>query len=190
MRMTKHLQEAFIKAVLDDVPTLDYAEMIRPIVLADFVSQLPPLVRAVWDSPHREYINTSYFSESHDIYRSRGYWSYSVDVPIISGYDSAPRKLTPAGQKNVDKLTKKWEAQNVRMHMLKEKLEGAVKAFTTTKALREALPEFEKYLPPEEAKVSNLPALANVVANLMEAGWPKGKTPEEVADAQHLSVVK
>jgi hypothetical protein len=39
------------------------------------------------------------------------------------------------------------------------------------------LPEFEKYFPAEDAPISkNLPALANMVADLTKLGWPKGKT--------------
>jgi hypothetical protein len=68
-----------------------------------------------------------------------------------------------------------WTAQNTLRNELQNKLEGAVIAYTTRKQLAAALPEFEKYLPPEEAKGSNLPALANVVTDFIAAGWPAGK---------------
>ena len=40
----------------------------------------------------------------------------------------------------------------------------------------EAFPEFEKYLPSEAQPTKNLPALANVVADLSKLGWPKNAT--------------
>lgn len=38
------------------------------------------------------------------------------------------------------------------------------------------MPEAEKYLPKEAKSSTNVPAVANVVADLVKAGWPKGKT--------------
>ena len=35
------------------------------------------------------------------------------------------------------------------------------------------LPEFAKYLPKAVAKTDNLPAVANLVADFVKAGWPK-----------------
>ena len=181
MRMTKQLQEAFVKGVLADVPTLDYQGMLLPIVLADFVGQLPEPVRAIWNGPLRDYVNLQYFSAGDGSWGDTTRWHYSCEVPWPTDCARDNLKLTPAGQKNVDALTKKWAAQNKRIATLKTKLEGAVKAYTTVKTLREALPEFAKYLPAEDATPSNLPALANVVSDLVQAGWPNGKTPEELS---------
>lgn len=50
----------------------------------------------------------------------------------------------------------------------------AISACTTRKQAAEVLPEFEKYLPEDEPKaLRTLPALANVAADFVKAGWPK-----------------
>ena len=55
---------------------------------------------------------------------------------------------------------------------------------STRKGLADALPEFEKYLPADEpAAVRSLPVVANVVADFVKAGWPKGKQPARAAAA-------
>ncbi len=58
-------------------------------------------------------------------------------------------------------------------------LRGVVEGCNTVKQLKEALPEFAKYAPHEEATSKNLPALANVVAEFSKAGWPKDSRPAE-----------
>jgi len=49
-------------------------------------------------------------------------------------------------------------------------------ACTTTKQLRELLPEFDRYLPAEEEKtLRTLPVVQNIVADFVKAGWPAKK---------------
>ena len=63
-----------------------------------------------------------------------------------------------------------------RLKDLRDKLTGAINACTTRKQAAEAIPEFEKYLPADEPKaLRSLPALANVAADFVKAGWPKGQ---------------
>jgi hypothetical protein len=59
---------------------------------------------------------------------------------------------------------------------LRSKLQATADAVTTRKALIDLLPEFEKYLPADEAKaVATLPAVANVLSDFVKAGWPKNQ---------------
>ena len=61
------------------------------------------------------------------------------------------------------------------MHQeLETKLMAAANSCTTRKALVELLPEFEKYLPADQAAAcKTLPAVANIMADFVKAGWPK-----------------
>ena len=60
------------------------------------------------------------------------------------------------------------------MRSLREKLHGCAYAVTTRKALVDLLPEFEKYLPADDASVCRtLPVVQNVVSDFVKAGWPK-----------------
>ena len=46
MRLTNTLREAFIRAVMDDVPSIDYAEQEQKVATAWAVSIMPPYVYA------------------------------------------------------------------------------------------------------------------------------------------------
>lgn len=60
---------------------------------------------------------------------------------------------------------------------------SAIYGCSTLKQAKERLPEFEKYLPAERdgKYIPNLPAVANLVTEMMNAGWPKDQKKEEVA---------
>lgn len=66
--------------------------------------------------------------------------------------------------------------QKKKRQELESRLRSVAYSCSTLKQLNAALPEFEKYMPSDkEALAQNLPALANVVADFIAAGWPKDK---------------
>lgn len=73
-------------------------------------------------------------------------------------------------------IAQKHGAQETHRSDLERKLKAVAYSMTTRKALADALPEFAKYLPPDEPTATRmLPVVANVAAEFMKAGWPKGK---------------
>jgi hypothetical protein len=56
---------------------------------------------------------------------------------------------------------------------MKHKLTHAFEGIRTLKAALKTFPEFKKYMPTEAEPTKNLPALANVMADLSKLGWPK-----------------
>ena len=59
---------------------------------------------------------------------------------------------------------------------LRQKVTAVIAACSTLKQAKEALPEFEKYLPAEPGNVDrSLPVVGNLVADLAKAGWPAKK---------------
>lgn len=82
----------------------------------------------------------------------------------------------PEVWKQLEALAKLHDEQYKKRGELKSRLQGVANACNTRKQLLEALPEFEAYLPAEEAKAAkNLPALANVLSDFVKAGWPKNQ---------------
>jgi hypothetical protein len=76
----------------------------------------------------------------------------------------------------VDELKIKRSLQEKARADLRSKLKSVAYSVSTRKALVAALPEFEKYLPADEAKaVRTLPVVQNVVADFVKAGWPARK---------------
>ena len=49
MRLNKYHKEAFVEAVLQDLPSTDYDEIAQKLVRESFVEKMPAKVRAVHD---------------------------------------------------------------------------------------------------------------------------------------------
>lgn len=165
MKLTNYIRDAFITSVLEDVPHIDYDQQIQDGILKAFVDALPPAARRLWDDPEtRGYLNL-------ERWRVNRKYQY---VPAMQTDDSGV-ELPEATSAEVKRLMALQEAQSERFEALRAKLTSVVYGCTTRKQLAEALPEFEKYLPSESTKGSNLPAMANVVTEFVNAGWPAGK---------------
>jgi hypothetical protein len=72
-------------------------------------------------------------------------------------------------------LIKPYEEEDEARVKAERSLQYVVNGCTTLKQLETRLPEFKKYFPTAEKPAANLPALANVVADLSKLGWPKDR---------------
>lgn len=165
MRLTNTIREAFVRAVMNDVPQIDYEEQIVKVMQDDLAAQMPRKVRAVYDDLElRGWLNTPHM-----------YVGHGVGYRYLYGAEGA---ITEQAVKEISRLGELLEAQEESREALTAKLTGVANSVTTRKTLVEALPEFEKYLPEEVISTKNLPAIANVVSDLVKAGWPKGQTKQ------------
>lgn len=169
MRLTKSHREAFVRAALDDVPRIDYDEQIDNLVQEYLESICPDNVLKAYKNQKTK----GYFRATHiTVYRYHRRYFYLVPH---EDYE-LPNEIREKINAIYEEKGKQAETRN----SLERKLEGAISAFSTRKAAAEAMPEFEKYLPTEADKTSNnLPAVANLVADLIAAGWPKAKAEKE-----------
>jgi hypothetical protein len=164
MKLTKTDREAFIRAVMGDVPETDYDELAREALYAAAAELLPAPVRALWDDPKlRSYVRCDH---------------RTMTPGVLSSF-SCPAYVEPVRGSKLDMhlrdLADKKREQLLARGTLREKLMGAISACSTRKQALERMPEFEKYLPAERdpAGTAGVPALANLVADLTKAGWPK-----------------
>lgn len=175
MRLTNLHREAFVRAVLADVPFIDYDEQIRKIVCEDAIEALPAAVQKVArDATLKAYLNTTYF------YRSG---RHMPSVSVI-GRDRDGYSMSSTAEGKVNTLLELKSEQATVRNDLETKLKAAIGACATRRAAVESLPEFEKYLPVDPGgrpKSEYLPAIANLVTDLAAAGWPKGKQATAVA---------
>lgn len=170
MRLTKTHREAFVRAVMQDVPRIDYKELARKLVLDDSIKQLPPKMRAIAaDKEANHFLRTENFYVYHTFQES-----FTVYCGRGNNF-----KLSEKGQKDFDELAAKYKAQSRDRDNLKEKIGATIAECSTLKVAKARLPEFEKYLPQDTDafKTPNVPAIANLVADLTKLGWPKDKTP-------------
>jgi len=159
MRLTKNMKTAFVRAVMDDVPQIDYYEQIRNAAKDGALSLMPPTVLHAYKK-HPEFFETTGRHVG-----DAGY--YYLPIP-------EKMKLPQTVFAEITRLYDLNAVQNLSRKDLKSKIEAAANACATLKALKDMLPEFEKYMPADEpAACRTLPVVQNVVADFVKAGWPK-----------------
>lgn len=168
-RLTVMDKEAFIRAVLADVPRIDYHEEIKKVLDAYLAEIAPAAVLSVFKK-HPEYFD----QRQVRTYGEAGHY-YGEHYLVPEGFDL---EEPPAPLVRVKELLKAQGAQSAALNTLEVKVKGMIRGFTTVAKAKEAMPEFAKYLPDDTAAPSkNLP-VANVVGDLIRAGWPKDKQLE------------
>lgn len=162
MKLTNYIRNAFVASVMDDVPAIDYAEQAFKVFMPAYLATLPDNIQDIWHDP----ITCGYLRNSYTHLCNR-----SFTVPSVNNYGSViePKSVSD----KLAAITTAHNAQHDKMASLRTKIKGAAYACNTTKQLRELLPEFERYLPPEEEKtLRSLPVVHNIVADFVNAGWP------------------
>jgi hypothetical protein len=170
MNLNEHTRQAFALAAMQDVPKIDYDDKIRSLLNMAALKAMPDKVRLVYNDPAtKEYLQT--FKGSVEVEnKDFDYWekrfSFATHVPI----GRLPNNVLAEAK---ELLTRKCE-QSLKLNALRKSLYDTAKSARTRKQLVALLPEFEKYLPEVTPGLDrSVPALANLVANFMAAGWPK-----------------
>lgn len=177
MKLTNVIRDAFVRAVMADVPFVDYQQQGRDLIFQHAIESMPPLVRAAWDSPDcKQYINQNYWHNPQ-------FHQFGCCVPSEDNFKPAPKVLA-----KLKELATLLKTQAEKHQQLKTNIRTVALSVTTRKALADALPEFEKYLPEDEAKANRLlPCVQNVVADFVKAGWPKGQ-PKPSTKAKRVAI--
>jgi hypothetical protein len=158
MKITKYDRLAIVRAIMADVPKPDKTK--RRVEIQDaVVKAMSPTVRKV-------------FRECPGALRS----NHVGDLVSDGSWDSRSIVVGDVTDEMIKTILKPYVDQDDAFYSAQNKLRNAIDSCTTRKALMDRLPEFEKYFPTEAAPTKNLPALANVVADLSKLGWPKSKT--------------
>jgi hypothetical protein len=159
MRLDKYTKSSIVKAIMNDVPEPDKAKR-RVDLQAAIVKAMSPEVRKVFKS-------TPGALRTHH-----------VGDTIYDGYGWGTRDIIAGDvtDKAIEEILKPYKAEDEARYATKRKLQGIVEGCSTLKQLQTLLPEFKQYMPTEAAPTKNLPAVANVVADLSKLGWPKSKT--------------
>jgi len=164
MNLNQYDRQAFVKAVMDDVPDVDYDEPAQKLARQTIESLLPPAIRAL-SKADREYLECNHYMMpgrlSNFYHVGHGGRMIEVQAPDV--------------WKELVALEKLSREQDSTRAALRGHLTQVIGACRTLKQARERLPEFEKYLPTERSNgsgLTNLP-VANLVAELTAAGWPK-----------------
>lgn len=166
-RLTKTTRDAFVAAVMADVPSVDYVAKVRKFLEEAIYERLPDKVRHVYDDPL-----------TRPFLKSSSWWIRGLDQSLylychdVLSDGALPDDVRGTLQNLVTDFLRQKEARK----KMRDKLSGLIAGYSTVAAAAKGLPELEKYLPaPEPKKTPNLPAVSNVVADLSKLGWPKGE---------------
>ena len=159
MRLDKYTKASIVKAIMNDVPEPDKAKR-RADLQAAVVKAMSPEARKLYNKTPGA-LRTHHVGDT--LYDGRSWAARD----IIAG---------DVNSETIDKLLKPYKDEDDARAATKRKLQGIVEGCSTLKQLQTLLPEFKQYMPTEAAPTKNLPAVANMVADLSKLGWPKGKT--------------
>jgi hypothetical protein len=172
-RLTTYARNAFISAVMDDVPHVDYNEQAREKVQKFALSKLPVGVATALKA------YPDWFQVQVQVYATLP--GVLANCMVAHKDRNEFDKLLKADKKlwaELEGMAKAAGAQSDVRNALRQKVKGLAYSCTTVKALAERAPEFAKYISgaptPEDRTV---PVVQNIVADLVAAGWPKGKKP-------------
>ena len=157
MRLDKYMKSAIIRAIMADVPKPDVVAY-RKSIQAEVCKLMTPAVRKVYKECPKA-LASEYVS---DLYDGSDWESRYIVLGNVT-----KEQLQAACKPFNDAVTAREKVQN--------DLRGIVESTSTLKRLKELLPEFVKYFPTEAEPSKNLPAVANLVTDMVKLGWPDKK---------------
>lgn len=178
MKLTTNMRDAFVRAVLQDVPTVDYNAEFKKLAVEHCLSKLPKEIVKVYNNNSlRGFLNFETVNVRAEYYESE----VSAALPLYDTYSVVKSDL--AAMPEVQAITQAKQAQSDRLVQIRHDLKAAIYSVSTLKQALELLPEFAKYLPkPDDKPIKFAPAvIANLATNLTAAGWPKDQKKEAKA---------
>jgi hypothetical protein len=188
MRLTKHMRDHIFHKAMGNVPSIDYAELLWPVVQGVLCAHMPDHVRRAYDNPEdRKYLK----STEVQIREGNGYNGTSLYLPnrvygvtessrieirvdeALTGYlkkGTLPHDLYHAVVKS-GYFQKHLDQQGL-LKSVKNRLRANLDSVNTVKRLYDVLePELHHLIPKEADKTANLPAtVAPVVDDLRKLG--------------------
>ena len=167
MKLTKYHKDAFVRAVMNDIPEVDYREQADKYIRDEMFKRLPEVIRNNFKEiePHLQVVHIS--------------TPYGLRSTAVRGhFASYGFKEEPGHKEVIDNLAQKSREQVKQREELEVKLNAMIAPVSTLKRALEVLPtEFHKYLPSETEKTGTLmlPAITGMVESLQALGWPKSE---------------
>lgn len=175
MRLSKDHKEAFVTAVMDDVPKVDYSAQFAALVKQDMKDvAFPELRRALEHKDIYAMLLGGYSTVCAPSVRQGNLTTHAYKAGISSVSTYRDYEMSAAASSAAMKISEAAADQYLRTRDLRAQVKAVINGCTTRKQAAERLPEFIKYLPEEMAPSTMLPAIANLAAELVKAGWPKG----------------
>lgn len=166
MNLTKSHKQAFVRAVMNDVPKVDYAKQLQDKIMAILVRTLPQEIQEVCKNKKLvDHLMYSYVNCFGTSFSMRGLTQNITEGKL--------ERITTADEwSELCAINRLYDDQIRTIKELERDLTGSVEGVRTLKQLQNLFPEMVKYMPSQIERTNNLPA-TNVVSALVQAGWPK-----------------
>ena len=147
MKLAQYHKDAIARSIINDLPKHDDADTQRLLQDALYKAMSPECKRLYNKKP--DALREHYF---YDVFEGNG------------------RTLT-VGDADYKKTAEPFVVAKKARSDLRSKVRAAVDACSTRKQFIDRYPEFSKYAPSEHGACPTLPAVANLVSELVQAGW-------------------
>ena len=154
MKLNKLTKQAIVRAIIQDLPTIDTEARALAIKEA-IIKAMNPEVRKLYKIQPKA-LRTAPVAYTNP-YRS---WGNDIIVGDVT-------------DEQIKEIIAPYEKQVQERDAMHRKLTMTFEGISTLKQALTMFPEFKKYMPTEAEPTKNLPALANVMADLSKLGWPK-----------------
>ncbi len=166
MNLNKMQKQAIVRAIMQDIPEPNRAQWATEIKAA-VVKAMSPEVRKLYKvKPHALRHACVEYTNPHRR------WGDEMPVGDVT-------------KDQIEAIVAPYAKLAQERREMETKLTHAFEGIRTLKQAEATFPEFKKYYPTEAQPTKNLPALANVMADLTKLGWPKGATKQENPHANH-----
>lgn len=149
MKLDKYSRQGIVSHIMSAVPEKD-DDVVQAEVQAALCAAMPVEVFLVYQKYPRALSQEASYGLSR-----RCVWLYKGGL----------------SEEDYVRIIKPWSDAHLLRESAQAKLNAVVNGCTTLKQLRTRLPEFVQYMPEEETATRNLPAIANLVADLVHLGW-------------------
>lgn len=172
--LTKSLRQDIVQKILRDVPSTDYYNLATNAFRQYLTSLLPTEIQQMLKTDLAIYLTVGYVAwgapNSHS--------TFLINVGV-RGWPTEKiqwrENFPPALEQQLQDYHQAYLKQQQTRSKLESQLTNALSAFRTISAARKAFPEFEKYFPEGDTAPTYPISVTNVVADLVEAGWPDKK---------------
>ena len=172
MRLNKKHREAFVRAVLADVPTEEHRDRACRWTRTLFADSLPGSVRRVLGTSAEHHIQRDTIALPRPENAERGTYTQVPGHWTMKDADKVWEN-NPEQREAIRGELAAHHAQEERLRELRRELEVQINGCRTTNQAAKLMPELAGYLPSEdEEPTGNLPA-SHTLQKLTEAGWPK-----------------
>jgi len=149
MKLNQYHKQAIVRAIEHDLPKWDEEGVSKKIKDALYKAMSKECRAAYRKAPH----------------------SIRTERIHYCGLNQYSLSILPTGDANVKEVLAPFKSEWAKRQSAITQLKAAVEACSTRKQFIDRFPEFSNYAPAEEGKCPTLPAIANVVAGLIEIGF-------------------